>query len=119
MSPTNRDGKICYLELPAVDAVVSAEFYRRVFGWSIRRRGDGAIAFDDTTGEVGGSWVADRAPAGDSGIVVYVMVADIVAAAKAIEDAGGAIVLRPDPHAEVVFGHFRDPGGNLLGIYSE
>jgi hypothetical protein len=33
-----------------------AELYRRVFGWNIRQRGDRSTAFDDTTGEVSGTW---------------------------------------------------------------
>jgi uncharacterized protein len=57
MAPTLGNGKICYIELPANDIARSAEFYGKVFGWNIRKRGDGATAFDDTTGEVSGAWV--------------------------------------------------------------
>ena len=53
-------GKICYLEIPAPDPQQSASFYQAVFGWSIRRHGDGSIAFDDGVGEVSGTWRADR-----------------------------------------------------------
>jgi predicted enzyme related to lactoylglutathione lyase len=45
-----------YLEIPAVDVEQSAEFCRKVFGWEIRRRGDGELALDDTVGEVSGTW---------------------------------------------------------------
>ena len=55
--PTLRNGKICYLEMPASDIKTSANFYKEVFGWNTRTRGDGAIAFDDTVGEVSGTWV--------------------------------------------------------------
>jgi predicted enzyme related to lactoylglutathione lyase len=55
MPPTFTNGKICYLEMPATDVVRSADFYKRVFGWNIRKRGDGSIAFDDTTGQVSGA----------------------------------------------------------------
>ncbi|TLZ01651.1 MAG: VOC family protein, partial [Gammaproteobacteria bacterium] len=47
MAPTLANGKICYLELPAVDITRSAAFYTEVFRWSMRKRGDGATAFDD------------------------------------------------------------------------
>ncbi len=50
-------GKICYIEMPAKDAGASAEFYSQIFGWNVRTRGDGEIAFDDTTGAVSGTWV--------------------------------------------------------------
>ncbi len=47
MPPTHANGKICYLELPALDVRGSAEFYEKVFGWRLRKRGDGATAFDE------------------------------------------------------------------------
>jgi len=33
MPPTLANGKICYVEIPAVDVSRSAAFYRDVFGW--------------------------------------------------------------------------------------
>jgi predicted enzyme related to lactoylglutathione lyase len=63
MPPTRAKGKICYIEMPASDIARSAEFYKRVFGWRIGQRGDGHTAFDDTTGEVSGTWVLRRPPA--------------------------------------------------------
>lgn len=57
MPPTLANGKICYLEIPAIDVRCSVEFYQAVFGWKVRRRGDGSTAFDDAVGEVSGTWV--------------------------------------------------------------
>ena len=37
-SPNYRTGKICYLEIPAIDIAESAQFYQQVFGWQIRQR---------------------------------------------------------------------------------
>ena len=54
MPHSRANGKICYIEIPAADAARSAAFYGGVFGWRIRRRGDGATAFDDPTGEAPG-----------------------------------------------------------------
>ena len=51
MPPTLGDGKICYIEIPATDVERSAVFYRNVFDWNIRQRGDGAAAFDDGVGK--------------------------------------------------------------------
>jgi predicted enzyme related to lactoylglutathione lyase len=119
MAPMYGNGKICYIELPATDVKRSAEFYRRVFGWNIRTRGDGATSFDDTTGEVSGAWVVDRPPSTDPGMVVYVMVADAAAASKAIVDAGGQIVRPIDPDSPEIFAHFSDPARNVLGIYQD
>jgi uncharacterized protein len=47
MPPTFGNGKICYIEIPATDISRSSEFYGRVFGWNIRKRGDGSTTFDD------------------------------------------------------------------------
>ncbi len=33
-----RAGKLSYIQIPAIDAEVSAAFYRDVFGWTIRAR---------------------------------------------------------------------------------
>jgi predicted enzyme related to lactoylglutathione lyase len=62
MPPTLANGKICYIEIPAVEINRSTDFYAKIFGWRIRRRGDGQIAFDDATGEVSGTWVINRKP---------------------------------------------------------
>ena len=43
---TTANGKICYLEIPAMDIDRSVKFYTKVFGWKTRKRGDGAIAFE-------------------------------------------------------------------------
>ena len=62
MAPTYGNGKICYVEIPATDIARSIEFYQTVFGWNVRRRGDGHAAFDDGVGQVSGTWVLNRPP---------------------------------------------------------
>jgi uncharacterized protein len=117
--PHYRTGKLCYIEIPAVDIARSAEFYEQAFGWALRTRGDGAVAFDDTVGQVSGTFVTGRPPAQEPGFLIYIMVADATAAMDAVVKAGGEIVRAPDPAASEVFAWFRDPGGNTLGIYQQ
>ena len=117
--PTYRTGKICYIEIPATDIHQSAEFYWRAFGWQIRRRGDGATAFDDTVNQVSGTWVLGRPPAAEPGLMVYIMVASAPAALDAVVSAGGEIVQPVVPHAREVVATFLDPAGNLVGIYQQ
>jgi predicted enzyme related to lactoylglutathione lyase len=117
--PTYRTGKICYIEIPATDVQQSAEFYKRAFGWQIRQRGDGSTAFDDTVNEVSGTWVLGRPIATKPGLMVYIMVGSAVAAVEAIVSAGGEIVKPVDPNAREVVATFRDPAGNLIGIYQQ
>lgn len=117
--PTMRSGKICYVEIPATDIAVSAKFYQEAFGWETRRRGDGATAFDDTVSQVSGTWVLGRPPASELGLLVYIMTADAAKASETIVAAGGEIVRPVDPSATQVHFIFRDPAGNLLGVYQE
>jgi predicted enzyme related to lactoylglutathione lyase len=119
MPPTRANGKICYIELPASDIARSAEFYKRVFGWNIRQRGDGHTAFDDTTGEVSGSWVLRRPPASAPGLLLYVMVDSVAATVDLIVANGGEIVQPIGADAPEITARFRDPGGNVLGLYQQ
>ena len=116
---TSTNGKICYLELPAADVARSAEFYARAFGWEIRKRGDGSTAFDDTTGQVSGTWVTGRKPAAEPGLLFYVMVDDVAATLERIVGLGGAVVQPVGADAPEVTARFRDPGGNVVGLYQE
>ena len=114
-----RNGKLCYVELPALDIGVSASFYAQAFGWSVRRRGDGATAFDDTVGGVSGVWVAGREPSGAPGILIYIMVEDMAASLAAVREHGGVIVQDVGADAPEVTARFRDPAGNILGLFQE
>jgi uncharacterized protein len=118
-SPGYRTGKICYLEIPAIDIAQSAQFYQQVFGWHIRQRNDGSTAFDDTTGEVSGTWVLGRPPCNDPGLLVYVMVASAATTIEAIIAASCEIVQPVNPEEREVYALFRDPAGNILGIYQQ
>ena len=84
-------GKICYLEIPANRAEDSARFYTDIFGWKVRERGDGNLAFDDPGG-VSGTWVkeSDRTP--DERTRTYIMVDSIAESSKLIEKAGGRMI---------------------------
>jgi hypothetical protein len=113
-------GKICYVELPASDVERSAAFYRGVFGWQMRTRGDGAVAFDDATGGVSGAFVTKRAAsAGPPGLLVYVMVDNVEAAVAAVVAHGGEIVQPVGVDAPELTARFADPGGNVMGLYEE
>ena len=112
-------GRICYLEIPATDIQKSAEFYVNVFGWNLRQRADGAIAFDDTSGLVSGRWVLKRPPSDPPGLLFYVMVDSVAKAANAVMAHGGDIVQRIGVDAPEITARFRDPGGNIIGLYQE
>jgi predicted enzyme related to lactoylglutathione lyase len=118
MTPALGHGKICYVVIPAVDVAKSAAFYEQVFGWRIRRRGDGQIAFDDGVGEVSGTWDPRRAPI-DAGTFLYIMTDDARRTCASVIEHGGDVVEPVDPDATEIIAQFRDPGGNIFGLYQE
>jgi len=117
--PSNAHGKICYVQIPATDIERSAAFYERAFGWSIRRRDDGVVAFDDGLGEVSGQWVTGRPPSAEPGLLLYIMVDDAAESVEAVKAAGGAIVQPIGGDAPEITARFLDPGGNVVGLYEE
>jgi hypothetical protein len=113
-------GKICYLEIPANLAEDSARFYSAIFGWQVRERGDGNLAFDDTGG-VSGTWVKESDRKSDERTRTYIMVDSIAESLIQIENAGGRVVT---PRTDIgpnmgAFAAFTDPSGNEFGLYEE
>ncbi len=94
-------------------------FYQTVFGWQTRERSDGSLAFDDSVGEVSGTWVMGRTAAASPGLLVYIMVDDAAATVEAIKAHGGTVVQPIGRDAPEITARFKDPAGNVLGIYQE
>ena len=117
--PTLGNGKVCYIEIPATDINRSATFYREVFGWQTRQRGDGHLAFDDGVGEVSGTWVTGRPPSTEPGLLIYIMVDSVAATIESVIAAGGKIVQPIGMDAPEVTARFSDPAGNVLGLYQQ
>src|SRR4030095_11944602 len=113
-------GKVCYLEIPAITAEASADFYRNIFGWTIRKRGDGELAFDDSGG-VSGTWVKGSDRTQNEQTLIYNMVDYTPDARKKSEAAGGRVLT---PRTDIApgsgaFAVFADPAGTEFGLYEE
>jgi len=119
MAPSRTNGKICYVEIPATDVDRSSKFYAAVFGWKLRKRGDGATAFDDSVGEVSGTWVAGRTNSPKPGLLLYVMVDSVEQAIAAVTANGGKVVQPVGADAPEITARFSDPAGNVIGLYQE
>jgi len=115
--PAYKSGKICYMEIPAVDIQQSAEFYTIVFGWETRKRSDGHLAFDDSVGAVSGAWVTGRKPSTEAGLLTYIWVDSVEETMQKVIDAGGTIVQPIGLDPGEITARFTDPVGNLLGLY--
>jgi predicted enzyme related to lactoylglutathione lyase len=115
--PTYANGKICYIMIPADDINVSSQFYKSAFGWNIRTRSDGRIAFDDGAGEVSGTWITGKQPLGNDTVTIYIMVDNIEQAIKSVTENGGEITQPLGMDAPEKTAKFRDPAGNIFGLY--
>jgi predicted enzyme related to lactoylglutathione lyase len=113
------NGKICYIEIPATDINASANFYKEVFGWNVRTRGDGRLAFDDGVGQVSGTWVLKRKAMTEVGLLIYVMVDSVAETIEKVMAAGGVIVQPIGGDAPEITARFTDPAGSILGLYQQ
>jgi predicted enzyme related to lactoylglutathione lyase len=116
--PTLANGKLAYVEIPAIDIKRSADFYSRVFGWRIKQREDGSTAFEDTTGEVRGTWVVGRPPSAEPGLLFFIVVEDVPRTLEALAAQGGMIVRWVGENTPEI-GRFRDPAGNVIGLFQQ
>jgi len=112
----------CYVEIPANDVHQSAAFYENVFGWNIRRRESERPSFDDAAGNLSGAWVTGRPASREPGLLPYVWVHGINEVLARVTAFGGEVVdaRHPDhPGSTSWIATWRDPAGNLIGLYEE
>ena len=55
----------------------------------------------------------------EPGLLVYIMVDSVAAAVDAVIAQGGEIVQPLGVDAPEITARFRDPGGNVIGLYQE
>lgn len=127
---------VSHFEIPARDPVRVAGFYRRVFGWRVERLPwEGGVYFRVRTGAPA---PASGTPSGDlSGgaiqggitspetvgaahplLVIHLHGESLADCLQRIAAAGGTVAQEPTPVGEMgAFARFRDPEGNLLGLW--
>ena len=114
----NRVSGITYIRIPSDDPVASATFYHAVFGWQIRG-GPKHQSFSDGTGHVIGAWVTDIPIAGEAGVLPYIYVASVDGSLEAVTKHGGRVVKAPYPEGNLWVATFRDPAGNVIGLWQD
>lgn len=114
--PVFRVGGVSYLRIPAEDPARSAAFYESVFGWNLR--GDPREpSFEDGTGHVIGHFMADLPVAGEAGVRPYIFVEHVDETLDRVVAYGGEVVTAPYPEGDLWVATFRDPPGNVLGVW--
>ncbi len=111
------NGRFWYVQIPALDVHVSASFYEQVFGWRLRGGSASHFGFTDATGDMMGAWVTGRAATDDAGMLPYIYVHGLDAALANVTSHGGQVVKAPYPEGDLWVATFRDPAGNVLGIW--
>jgi uncharacterized protein len=112
-----RPGDVTYLHIPCREPLRAADFYEAVFAWNLRRDGD-EPAFADATGHLIGHFIVGE-PSHEAGIIPYVYVDDLRHTVALITNTGGVIAGEPRPEGTLQVATFRDPEGNLIGIWTE
>jgi predicted enzyme related to lactoylglutathione lyase len=113
-----RVGGVSYLRIPAEDPRRTATFYQAVFGWTIRSE-SAEPSFADGTGHVIGHFVEDLPPAGEAGVRPYVFVERVDETLEKVVAHGGEAVTAPYPEGDLWVATFRDPGGNVVGVWQQ
>jgi uncharacterized protein len=111
-----RNNGVSFLSIPSHDFAKSAEFYHAVFGWKVQVQPNHA-SFEDGTGHVIGHWEAEFSAVGEAGIVPFIYTARLKDVIQRITLNGGEIVKAPYPEGDLLVAIFRDPAGNVLGIW--
>lgn len=111
--------KIVHVELSSSDNVAAGKFYAALFGWKITQMPEmGYAMFEDGTCGGGFSPVSEQNPAGM--VTVYISTEDIPGTLAQAAALGGTIIM---PEMEVTgmgwMGLFRDPTGNVMGLWKE
>ena len=109
--------QICHFEIGCRDREKTADFYAKMFAWTIKP--DPAGTAIRTGGDVGGHINAlGHEP--HTYTIFYVMVDDVAAALEKAVSLGGRRIVGPVllPN-NTTFGWFADPEGNTIGVYGE
>jgi uncharacterized protein len=114
-----RPAGISYLHIPADDVRRAAAFYGEVFGWDVQGQDSDHPSFNDGTGHVSGAWMSDQAVSREPGLLPYIYVEQIEEVVNQIVAHGGEIVSGPRPEGNLSVARFRDPAGNVIGLWHD
>jgi uncharacterized protein len=110
---------VVHVEIPAANVEAAGKFYQDLLGWKLQH--DPALNYTqwEAGDGTGGGFpaVSDESPAGH--VLVYIHSDDIETDLNNVEKLGGRVI---HPKTEIPqtgwFGLFRDPTGNVLGLYT-
>jgi predicted enzyme related to lactoylglutathione lyase len=107
---------IDYVEIYVADVPAAKAFFGDAFGWTFNDYGDAyaGIQAPGGDGETGG--LTTGKPTGSSPLVLVIS-EDLDGSLAAVTGAGGEVVEGPFDYPGGRRFHFRDPSGNVLGVF--
>lgn len=117
---------VVHFEIVGRDAQALRGYYGSLFGWEFDTSNPmdyGVVSREGnlTPEGIGIGGGIGQAPEGyDGHVMFYVSVPDVGAALAQAESLGGTRVMGPEEvMGSMVLGHFRDPEGNLIGLFAQ
>jgi uncharacterized protein len=111
---------IVHVEIPAANVEGAGKFYESLFGWKISHMPEMNYSmWEAGNGDQYGGLpqVSDDNPAGQ--VLIYIDSDDIETDLKQVEKLGGKVLhVKTEIPGMGWFGVFRDPTGNVLGLYT-
>jgi uncharacterized protein len=112
--------RVVHFEIPIDEPDRAGPFYRDTFGWTVTPFGDAGY-WTLTTGEppgVGAEGALTAREGAPEGVLIYVGVDDITSTLAKVTEAGGKVEREREEIPGIGFwALFRDPEGNLLGLF--
>jgi predicted enzyme related to lactoylglutathione lyase len=119
-------GDWCHIDVLSADAAAARRFYGEVFGWTFEpipgvEYVNVKTSVNGIESGIGGvAEAVGAAPARPAGIVPYILAPDMDATLEAVRAAGGEVIIpRTDVFGMGEFAHFRDPDGNVIGLWRD
>ncbi len=107
-----------HVEIPSANLQRAGRFYHDVFDWKMNYVAEADYMQFETGGGINGAFYHSPDHAGGQGVVVYIQVEDIEGTLEWINKEGGkTLVPRTVVEKMGSFALFRDPDGNVLGIW--
>jgi len=108
--------QICHFEIGCRDSEKTAEFYSKMFEWTMKSDARGTHI--RTGGDIGGH-INSLGHEPHNYTAFYVMVDDVAEALAKAVNLGGKTLVGPVPLPDgAAFGWFADPEGNMIGVYT-
>ena len=113
--------KVAWVDLASSDAAKARDFYSKLFGWKIEVSPDPQYGGYGLA-KIGGKDAAGIGPKQDANAptawTVYIGTDDIAAAAKAVQAAGGKVIMQPfDVGDQGKMAVFQDPSGAFISAW--